>query len=244
MNLGVREIIALARAVLHSVRGKENIPKIIICPSHTALSDSRKVISRSRIALGAQNLASEESGACTGEISARMLTDLGCSYVIIGHSERRQKLRESDEDINSKVCIALKNKLTPILCVGENTEQREAGEHLSVIEGQLTTALDGIKIKNQSIMIAYEPIWAIGTGHTPETSDVLEVYQLIRDKVNQLLGVGKNGSVSILYGGSVDKENVYSFLREQTVDGVLVGGASVRVSEFKEIVNTACEFLD
>jgi len=245
MNLGVRESVALARAVLHSVRGKETIPKIIICPSFTALSDSHKVVSRSRVAFGAQDLSSEESGAFTGEVSARMLTDLGCSYVIIGHSERRQKLGESDEEINKKIRLALKNKLTPILCIGENTEQRKAGRYLEVIEEQLVNALDGIKLKRgQNLLIAYEPLWAIGTGNEAEPSDVVEVHDIIREKANNFLNAGKNGSVKILYGGSVDKENVYSFLREQSVDGVLVGGASIKVSEFKEIINIASEFLN
>ncbi len=241
MNLGVRESMALARSVLRSVRGQEETPEIIICPAFTALAEVHKVIARSKIKLGAQDSGPKKSGAFTGEISPVMLRDVGCSYAIIGHSERRA-LGETNEIIAEKLQSALENGLTPILCVGESIEIRRSGTAKEFVENQLKIAFENIQAsRKHKIFISYEPVWAIGSGDNAKIEDVLEMHALIE---NFILSQGiSREQLTILYGGSVSAENVHNYLREKTVDGVLVGGASLRLREFKKILEAAKEVI-
>ncbi|MEK7619763.1 MAG: triose-phosphate isomerase [Patescibacteria group bacterium] len=245
MNVGVRESVALARASLLTLRGRKVIPELVICPPFVALSEVRKVVARSSAAIGAQNLFWEPTGSHTGETSSRQLLELGVSHVIIGHSERRTQLGETDEMVNKKVLQALSEQMTPILCVGESKGEREAGEARAVVETQLATALRGVRLHgNARLLIAYEPVWAIGAGESASVGDVIEMHRFIRSILANLFPDAPAGQMAILYGGSVDGENAYRFLRESEVDGVLVGGASVKINQFKEIVEAAAEVLE
>jgi triosephosphate isomerase (TIM) len=245
MNVGVRESVALARASLLTLRGRKLIPELVICPPFVALSEVRKVVARSAAAIGAQNVFWEPSGSYTGETSSRMLVELGVSHVIIGHSERRTQCLETDEMVNKKVLHTLSEQLTPILCVGENAAQKLAGESRAVVEAQLTTALRGARFLTQGrLCIAYEPVWAIGTGESASVSEVIDMHGWIRTILARLFPDASAHQFAVLYGGSVDGENAYGFLRETAVDGVLVGGASVKINQFKEIIEAAGEVLE
>ncbi len=249
MNVTVRESIALTRGVMRGIRGKEKLPEIIICAPFVALSDLRKILARSRVHLGAQNVSWEESGAYTGEISTRQLQELKCTYVIIGHSERRQILREDDEMANKKIKAVLKAKMIPIVCVGEPAEVRRKGteEAVKYIKEQLAAVLDGVNFsKKDPFYIAYEPIWSISTSFVKQATprEVVDMHEVIRTELDKTFGHDQTFGVHILYGGSVDKNNVYSFLREPAVEGVLVGGASVRLNDFLGIIDQASEAMD
>lgn len=245
MNVGVRESVALARGTLLTLRGRKVIPEVIICPPYVALSEVRKAVARSAVAVGAQNLFWEDHGAFTGETSARMLTELGVGFVLIGHSERRTHLGETDEMVNKKIVQALANQLVPIVCVGESTEQRAAQTQREHVRNQLIAAFTNVRMRGQHrILIAYEPVWAIGTGEVPEIGEVLAMHEFIRDVVSNIFGTDVSLQLEVLYGGSVDSENAYQFLRETQIDGVLVGGASVKLNHFKDIIDAASEVLE
>jgi triosephosphate isomerase len=240
MNLGVRESVALTRASLLLLRGKKIAPHLVLCPSFIALSEVRKVLAHSSVSLGAQNVSWEEHGAYTGEISVRMLSEVGTTHVIVGHSERRHWFGETDESVNKKVLKLLEQHFTPIVCVGETKEEHDAGEARARVTHQLSATWRYVHVKSSDrFMIAYEPVWAIGTGETPTVQEVVEMHTHIRDLMRELHGKES----TVLYGGSVDGENVYSFLREPMVDGVLVGGASVKIQEMKAIVDAAADVL-
>jgi len=240
MHLSVRESVALARGSILFLRGKTTAPEIILCPTFTALSEVQKVLSRSRVKMGAQDLFWETAGAYTGEVSPRQIKDVGCSYVIIGHSERRHQMGETDEMVGKKVTAALAAGITPIICVGETKEEREEGNQEAVIKRQIKAALAGIKLSSkESIIFAYEPVWAIGTGNPAMPADAVAMHALIR--ASAVAAGIKTAQVKVLYGGSVDKKNAYSFLREPEVDGVLVGGASIKLAEFEGILKTALD---
>lgn len=202
--------------------------EVVLCVPFTDLSVLSKNLHGSRIRLGAQNVHWQESGAYTGEISGQMLTELGVRYVIIGHSERRQYFGESDETVNWRLTTAQKSGLIPILCVGETKQQRDAGETEAHIFSQLAQDLVGVDQDN--LVIAYEPIWAIGTGDTCETKEANRVIGLIRSKLT-------NPDVPIQYGGSVKGENIDEVMAMPEIDGVLVGGASLEAASFARIVN-------
>jgi triosephosphate isomerase (TIM) len=245
MRVGVRESVALARGTLLTVRGKKVIPEIVVCPPFVALSEVRKVVARSAASLGAQNMNEEESGAFTGETSARMLIEMGVTHVIIGHSERRQMFCETDEMVNAKVKQAISNQLVPIVCVGETLEQRDAGEARDVVRDQLASGLNDVRLRGANkLLVAYEPLWSIGTGRAAIVGDVLEMHEYVRDVLSGIFPEAAEGQVQILYGGSVDGENAYQFLREKLVDGVLVGAASVKLNQFREIVSAAVEVME
>jgi triosephosphate isomerase (TIM) len=245
MNVGVRESVALARASLLLLRGKRIVPDLVLCSSHGALSEVRKVLARSSASLGAQDMADEEQGAFTGETSVRLLTELGVSHVILGHSERRDLYGETDEMVNKKVLLAIKNKLIPIICIGETKDEKESNKTRDVVKSQLTKALHGVKLRGSNkLMIAYEPRWAIGTGETPDVNEVIEIHQFIREILEDVFSSTSPEQLSVLYGGSVKKENAYSFMRESQIDGVLVGGASVKISQFKNVVEAAIQVLE
>jgi len=202
--------------------------EIILCPPFTDLSVISKSLHGSRVRLGAQNIHWEDQGAYTGEIAGSMLTETGVHYVIVGHSERRQYFGETDETVNQRLLAAQRHGLTPILCVGETKQQRDAGETESLITTQLTKDL--VDVKQQQLVIAYEPIWAIGTGDTCEVSEANRVIELIRSQLN-------NRDISIQYGGSVKPNNIDEIMAQPEIDGVLVGGASLEPESFARIVN-------
>lgn len=245
MQVGVRESVALARGTLLTLRGRKTIPELVICPPFVALTEVRKVVARSSASLGAQNLFWEASGSYTGETSSRMLQELDVSHVIIGHSERRQLLGETDAMVNQKVLHALKERFIPIVCLGETREQREEGLARDVVQSQLVAALEGVRLHGANQMfIAYEPIWAIGSGASAAVGDVLEMHAFIKEVLAQMFPDARDGQIRVLYGGSVNSENAYRFLRESEVDGVLVGGASVKLSQFNDIVAAAAEVVE
>ena len=245
MNVGVRESVALARGTLLTLRGRKLVPELVICPPFVALSEVRKVVARSAAALGAQNVFWEDSGAYTGEISPRMLVELGVTHAIVGHSERRTILGETDEMVNKKVLHTLASKITPIVCVGESRAEHQAGKTQEAVLHQLKTALSGVRLRvTDRLLIAYEPLWAIGSGQAASVSEIVETHTFIRSVLQELFHERGAGQMRVLYGGSVDGENAYGFLREPQVDGVLVGSASVKINQFKDIVHAACEVLE
>lgn len=245
MSVGVRESIALARGTLLTLRGRKIIPDVVICPSFVALSEVHKVVARTSVALGAQNFFWEEQGAYTGETSARMLTELGVSHVILGHSERRLLMGETDDFVNKKVIQALNHSLIPIICIGETQQEYDAGQTRDRIQTQLVSALNGVQLKSKDqLFVAYEPIWAIGSGQTPEVFEILTIHSFIRSVIQESFKSIDGSSLSVLYGGSVDGENAYQLLREQEVDGVFVGGASIKLNQFKDIIAAAGEVLE
>jgi triosephosphate isomerase len=211
---------------------------IVFAPPFTALQAVAEVIKGTGIALSAQNLHWEDKGAFTGEISAEMLLDLGCKYVIIGHSERRQFFGETDETVNKKLRQALNKGLLPIVCVGETLKEREAGTANEVIERQVTGALKGVTAAEmQKVIIAYEPVWAIGTGKTATPDQANEIHSFIRKKIEISYGKEIAGSLRIQYGGSVTPENVSALMAMPDIDGALVGGASLKPESFAALVN-------
>lgn len=243
MNLGVRESVALARGVIRITRGKEKLPEIVICPAFTALSEVKKALTRSRVCLGAQNCGIEKSGAFTGEISASMLLDTGCEYALIGHSERRHVLMESNEVVRKRFEVISKTKLIPVLCVGEPKSERDAGNEENYITDQLKSALDGLSLnKKKPLLIAYEPVWAIGAKESASIAEMINLHAFIRLVVKKITDLS-DSSIKILYGGSVDSGNAYSFLREGEVDGVLVGGASLSINKFEGIIKAASDVI-
>jgi triosephosphate isomerase (TIM) len=206
---------------------------ILVCPTFTNLQDVCDILCDSNVAVGAQNLYWEDEGAFTGEISAPMLKSVGCTYVIIGHSERRQYFGETDETVNKKVFAALKHNLTPIVCVGETLAQREKNETFKVIEKQIKEGLKGLETGNlKLVVIAYEPVWAIGTGKTATPEQAQEVHAFIR----KLLPKDVAAEIRILYGGSVKPENVKELMAKPDIDGGLVGGASLKVESFVKLI--------
>ena len=213
---------------------------IVICPPFTALSKVNDEITDSAIMLGAQDLHWEEEGAFTGEISPKMLKDIGCRYVIAGHSERRILFGETDEAVNKKVKIVLKYGMIPIMCVGERLEERDNGTTFEVLEKQLTRDLDGLSKEDvMRVIIAYEPVWAIGTGRTATPQQAGEAHKYIRDFVEKLYDKDVSAKLRIQYGGSVKPENIAKLMAEEDVDGALVGGASLDVNSFVKIVENS-----
>jgi len=252
MNKTSSEAVELVKKLKLLVKDADSKKReIVVCPPFTALSDVAKELAdknnknkdnNMNIALGAQNLHFEESGAFTGEVSAQMLKEAGCKYVIIGHSERRQLFGETNQSVNKKIFAALKHGLTPIVCFGETLAEREKNKTKDVIKKQITESLNGIDQANDGdnnfnwIVIAYEPIWAIGTGKTATPGQAQEVHASIRKLLEELSGKKTADSTRILYGGSVKPENIKSLMMQKDIDGALVGGASLDVESFTEIV--------
>jgi triosephosphate isomerase len=215
---------------------------VVLCPPFTALSEVSEVISDSGIQLGAQDVHWQEEGAFTGEVSCRMLKDAGCNFVIIGHSERRQYFGETNESVNKKIKAALSQGLTPIVCVGETLAEREKGETFSVLDDHIKNGLCGLTEQAiLKIVIAYEPVWAIGTGKTASPTQAQEAQKYIRDLLAKLYNKKTAEELRIQYGGSVKPENISELMRQPDVDGALVGGASLGVDTFSEIVKKASE---
>ncbi len=235
MNKTVKEAVTLATELKEAGSSKN---KIMIAPPFTALSAVSEVLKGTEIILGAQNMAIAESGAHTGEISVLMLKDLNVDTVILGHSERRHIYGETDEVINKKINLALTHKLEVILCVGETLEERESGKAESVVTKQLVEGLKGVKSGNlPSITIAYEPVWAIGTGKTATPADANAIHKVIRKKITELYGEKEAEAIIIQYGGSVKPGNVTDLMAESDIDGALVGGAALKAETFIPIMN-------
>lgn len=210
---------------------------VVLAPPFTALKAVSDAIGGDNIHLAAQNLFWQEKGAYTGEISPPMLLDSGCRYVIIGHSERRQYFGETDEGVNKKIGSALYFNLTPVVCVGETLQQREEEKTFRIVRGQVEKGLNGFSEASAgSVVIAYEPVWAIGSGKTAAPEQAEEVHGFIRAILRESYGAGVSESVRILYGGSVTPENIGSLMKEPDIDGTLVGGASLQVDSFVKIV--------
>jgi len=214
---------------------------IVVCPVSTALSDIQDVLNESNICLGAQNVYWEDSGAYTGEVSAPMLKDIGVQYVIVGHSERRQYFGETDEAVNKKTKAVLAHGLTPIVCVGEVLQERESDQTFEVIEKQCTGGLAGLTAEEVGkIVVAYEPVWAIGTGKTASPDQAQEVHHFIRTLLAKMHGDDVAQTVRIQYGGSVKPENSVDLMSQPDIDGALVGGASLKADTFSDIVKHSC----
>ncbi len=217
---------------------KDTQSEVILCVPYTDLFYALLTAQNTNIKIGAQNMHWEESGAYTGEISAPMLKSIGVEYVIIGHSERRQYFNETDESVNKKIKTAFKYELNPIVCVGETLEERENGEAIKKVTDQVMLALDGLTEKQvENTIIAYEPIWAIGTGKTATSDDANEMAKAIRQKITNLYGQNTAERVIIQYGGSVKASNSKELFSTSDIDGALVGGASLKSDEFEKIVN-------
>jgi triosephosphate isomerase len=215
---------------------------VVICPPFTALAEVAEVLNESDISLGAQDMHWQDEGAFTGEVSALMLKEAGCQYVIIGHSERRQFFAETNETINKKLKAALRHELTPIICVGENLQERQANKTFKVIEDHLKNGLVDITSEQMlKTVIAYEPVWAIGTGQTATAEQAQEAHKYIRDLLRKMYGDDTAESVRIQYGGSVKPENIAELIVKPDVDGALVGGASLKIDSFTAIVTGASE---
>jgi triosephosphate isomerase len=236
MNKTISEAIELANGLKRQLLDISTVD-IVICPVFTALSEVAEVIMDTNIQLGAQDMYWEQNGAFTGEVSGQMLKDVGCKFVIIGHSERRQYFAETDESVNKKIKAALNIGLIPIVCVGENLDQREKNETFNIVATQIKKCFDAISIQEATkIIIAYEPIWAIGTGRTATPDQAQEVHAFIRNLLVQLYGQDIAGQVRIQYGGSVKPENISDLIRQKDIDGALVGGASLKIDSFSNIV--------
>ncbi|WP_322800623.1 triose-phosphate isomerase [Thermoflexus sp.] len=236
MNKTAAEGQALARAIREGLQTQT--VEVVLCPPFTAIPAVHAVLQGSSILVGAQNVHWEDAGAFTGEISPVMLKEW-CRYVIIGHSERRQYFHEDDEMIRRKVLAALRHGLTPILCVGETLAQREAGETGTVVATQTRRALEGLSPgQAASLVIAYEPVWAIGTGRAATGVDAEEVIRRwVRGTLEELFGLEVAQQVRVLYGGSVTPENIAEFVGRSTIDGALVGGASLKAETFLRIIH-------
>jgi triosephosphate isomerase len=236
MNTVIEGAKTLVEDLKARVRDATNV-EIVVCPPFITLTTVRDVIEGSNIALGAQNMYWEKSGAFTGEVSAPMLKSVGCTYVIIGHSERRAYFYETDETVNKKIFAGLAEGLQPIVCVGETLEEREKNETFDVIKRQITGGLAGLSTDQMaSVVIAYEPVWAIGTGKTATPDQAQEVHAFIRKLLIEMFGEATAESTRIQYGGSVKPENISTLMGQADIDGALVGGASLKADSFEKII--------
>ncbi len=241
MNKTSADAAALAREIAVGL-GTNSAADVVICPPFTALEGVAAAIDGSLVKLGAQNMHFEGSGAFTGEISAPMLRALFATHVILGHSERRSLFGETDELVNKKVMAALKNQLRPILCVGESLAEREAGSTLKVVQTQTEGSLEGVgREQAAGVIIAYEPVWAIGTGKVATSDQAQEVHAFIRELLTKLFGEPAAQRLRILYGGSMKPLNAPELLAQRDIDGGLIGGASLEARSFLELVKAASD---
>jgi len=217
-----------------------NKTEIVVCPPNTALTSVYEILKQSRIQIGAQNVHWEPSGAYTGEVSAEMIKKAGCKYVIIGHSERRQFFGETNQTVKKKIIQALTTSLSPIVCIGETLQQRQEGKTNDVVRSQITEAVESLSVDQmQRVVLAYEPVWAIGTGVTATPEQAEAVHQFIRELIQQIFNSQIADSTHILYGGSVKPDNIIDLLSQKNIDGGLIGGASLKVDSFVEMINIA-----
>lgn len=235
MNTTLDEAVELINEMRYEIEEIVNV-ETIICPPFISLYKLKELICDTHIKLGAQNVYFEEQGAFTGEISPLMLSEL-CQYVLIGHSERRQYFQESDKTINYKIKAALRHGIKPIICIGENLSQKEAGATRNIIHTQLTQDLAEIDAPN--VLIAYEPIWAIGSGKAADAKNVNSLMSEIRHLLAEIYNQETANQIPLLYGGSVNASNISAFLQQSEIDGALVGGASLKPTQFVEIIRQA-----
>ena len=236
MNKTVAEAVALASEIKEKVAGVENV-KIIVCPVFTAVKSVADVLKGTNVKVGAQDMYWETSGAFTGEVSGEMLKEAGAEYVIIGHSERRQYFGETNETVNKKLKKALSIGLKPIVCIGETLADREAGNTEAVVEKQVREGFVGLTAEEmKGTIIAYEPVWAIGTGKTATAEQAEAVHAFVRNLVSQLWDKETADAVVIQYGGSMKPENVASLLAQPDIDGGLIGGAALKADSFEKLV--------
>ena len=230
------EAVETARHLVKLVADAKDVD-IMIAPQFTALAPVSEIIRGSLVSLGGQNLFWEKEGAYTGEISAEMLIAAGCSHVIIGHSERRQYFGETDDTVNKKINSAIKGQLTPVFCVGETEKERESKDTFSVLDKQVTKGLEGFSSDQLGkLVVAYEPVWAIGTGKTATSDQAQEVHQFLRSMLEKIFGDSFSKTIRILYGGSVKPGNIAELMAMPDIDGALVGGASLDAETFSKIV--------
>jgi len=235
----VGEAVNFVREFTGLVAGVSGV-EMVLCPPFTALAAVAELLAGTNIALGAQNMYWAGEGAFTGEIAPGMLKEIGCRYVILGHSERRQYFGETDETVNKKVHAALKHGLRPIVCVGERLEEREAGTTEAVVRSQVEGSLAGLTVEQAAgMVIAYEPVWAIGTGRTASAGDAQQVNAFIRGLLRDMFGDAAAEAVRIQYGGSVKPGNAAQLMAQPDIDGALVGGASLQADSFAEIVKNS-----
>ncbi len=241
MHKTIAEALALVQEIKEAAAGCDGV-EVVVCPPFTALAPVVEALKGTEIEVGAQNTHWEDKGAYTGEISPVMLRDAGCRYVIVGHSERRQYFGETDENVNRKVKAVLAQGLTPIMCVGETLAEREAGVTQKVVQTQTGAGLAGLTQEQAAgIVIAYEPVWAIGTGKTASDEDAQQVISFIRDVAAGLYGNDAARRVRIQYGGSVKPENAAGLMAKPDIDGALVGGASLEAASFTGIIKRTWE---
>lgn len=237
MNINASEAEKFLAEFLPLVKNNSSV-EIVVCPAAPALDRTTRASKGSNVSIGAQNMYFEANGAFTGENSAAMLLDLGCKYVILGHSERRTIFGETNELINKKVKKALESGLLPIVCVGETLSEREAGKMGKVLEDHVLNSLKGFSADDfKKIIIAYEPVWAIGTGKTATPDQAEEAHKYIRGLLIKMIGKEAADTVRIQYGGSVKPENTKELMGKENIDGALVGGASMKADSFAKIVN-------
>lgn len=243
MNCGPEKTATLLQGISNKLDGMpENVDGLVCPPMISLTTASVELQDISGIALGAQNVHYEDNGAYTGEVSTQMLNEVNCEYVILGHSERRQYFGETDKTVNQKVNKALKDGLNPVICVGESLKQRKAGEHALRVRKQVEAALIGVKDEDaENLVIAYEPIWAIGTGETATPDQAQEMHEMIRSVLADLYSDDAADQIRILYGGSMKPHNAEELLNQTDVDGGLIGGASLKADSFTEIINIADE---
>lgn len=239
MNNTREQAVSLVKALVALVSDVKNV-EIAVAPTFTCLQDVAQVIAGSNIELSAQNIAYAPKGAYTGEISADMLKDVGCSHAIIGHSERRQYFGETDESVAKRVRAALDNDIVPIMCVGESLQERESGKTFDVVLTQLSNGLASVKREEAAkVVIAYEPVWAIGTGKTATPEQAQEVHAAIRTRLAEIFGSEIAEQIRLQYGGSVKASNARELLGQKDIDGALVGGASLKADDFAAIIKAA-----
>ena len=239
MNNDISESQKLVSGILSGL-GNDNHCDVILCPPFTSLSEVKSLIKNTQIKLGAQNMFYEESGAFTGEVSASMLISVGCEYVILGHSERRTIFGETDEIINKKIKKAIQSGLKVIFCIGESLTQRENGTTNEIVKSQIFKGLNGITSEEMKfVIIAYEPIWAIGTGKTAAPAQAQEVHAFIRNLISELYSEKIADELVIQYGGSVKADNAGELLSQRDIDGALVGGACLKADSFLSIIAAA-----
>jgi len=236
MNTTLPEALSLVRAMRQRLEAATGV-EVVLCPPFVSIAPLADELRGSPIGLGAQDMYFQEKGAYTGEVSPLMLRGL-CQYVILGHSERRQYFGDTDDLVNKKVKAALAHGLKPILCVGEKLEEKEKGQAQAVVERQLRGALEGVPDPD-GLVLAYEPVWAIGTGRAATPADAQGTMGFLRRVLEELYGGSTAGAIRLLYGGSVTRDNAAAFLKEPGIDGALVGGASLKADEFAGIVEQA-----
>ena len=244
MNKDIHETASFINELKVRMKDFRDEADVVICPPLTSLVVVKSLVKDSLIKLGAQNISQYEDGAYTGEVSAKMLTAIGCEFVIIGHSERRQYFKETDDLINAKIKKALNAKLTPIVCIGETLEERESGITDKIITIQVKSVLNGLSsTEAEKCAIAYEPVWAIGTGKNATPEQANQVHKLIRKLISQMYSWVLAEKLIILYGGSMNIQNAFSLLSQSDIDGGLIGGASLKSDSFMTIIQASVESI-